>query len=86
MVNLFIANTDNACFDFLASEPNIKEVNFWWPGEMGFRATQPGELLAFRLRSPRNKIGGFGVFSKPFVLTDADLLGKFWPCKWRAIV
>jgi len=63
MVNLFIANTDNAWFDFLASESNIKEVNFWWPGEMGFRAIQPGELLAFRLKNPRNKIGGFGVFS-----------------------
>lgn len=30
---------------------------------MAFRALQPGELLVFRLKSPRNKIGGFGVFS-----------------------
>jgi putative restriction endonuclease len=63
MVNLFIANTDNPWFDFLSSEPNLTEVNFWWPGEMAFRAIQPGELLVFRLKSPRNKIGGFGVFS-----------------------
>jgi HNH endonuclease len=63
MVNLFIANTDNAWFDFLASEPEVTEVNFWWPGEMAFRALQPGELLVFRLKSPRNMIGGFGVFS-----------------------
>jgi putative restriction endonuclease len=63
MVDLFIANTDNAWFDFLAAEPNLKEVNFWWPGEMTFRAIRPGELLVFRLKSPRNKIGGFGVFS-----------------------
>jgi hypothetical protein len=28
-----------------------------------FSAIQPGELLVFRLKSPRNKIGGFGVFS-----------------------
>lgn len=63
MVNLFIANTDNAWFDFLASEPPLTEVNFWWPGEMAFRALEPGELLVFRLKSPRNKIGGFGVFS-----------------------
>ena len=63
MVNLFIANTDNAWFDFLASEPELTEVNFWWPGEMPFRALQTGELLVFRLKSPRNKIGGFGVFS-----------------------
>jgi len=63
MINLFVANTDNHWFDFLSSEPNLTEVNFWWPGEMGFRALQPGELLVFRLKSPRNRIGGFGVFS-----------------------
>jgi putative restriction endonuclease len=63
MVNLFVANTDNTWFDFLSSETNLTEVNFWWPGEMAFRAIQPGEILAFRLKSPRNKIGGFGIFS-----------------------
>jgi putative restriction endonuclease len=63
MINLFVANTDNAWFDFLSSEANLTEVNFWWPGEMAFKALQPGELLVFRLKSPRNKIGGFGVFS-----------------------
>jgi putative restriction endonuclease len=63
MINLFVANTDNSWFDFLASEHDVKEVNFWWPGETNFRAIQPGELLAFRLKSPRNKIGGFGIFS-----------------------
>ena len=30
---------------------------------MNFRAIQWGEILAFRLKSPRNKIGGFGIFS-----------------------
>jgi HNH endonuclease len=68
MVNLFIANTDNTWFDFLASESSLTEVNFWWPGEMAFRAIQPGELLVFRLKSPRNKIGGFGVFSSHSLL------------------
>ncbi len=68
MVNLFVANTDNAWFDFLSSEPAVTEVNFWWPGEMAFRAIQPGELLVFRLKSPRNKIGGFGVFSSHSLL------------------
>jgi putative restriction endonuclease len=63
MVNVFIANTDNAWFDFLSSESNLAEVNFWSPGEMAFRAIQQGEILAFRLKSPRNKIGGFGIFS-----------------------
>jgi putative restriction endonuclease len=64
MVNVFVANTDNAWFDFLSSEPNLTEVNFWSPGEMSFRALKEGELLAFRLKSPRNKIGGFGVFNR----------------------
>lgn len=68
MVNLFVANTDDAWFDFLSSETNLPEVNFWWPGEMAFRAIQPGELLAFRLKSPRNKIGGFGIFSSHSLL------------------
>jgi len=68
MVNLFVANTDNAWFDFLSAEPAVTEVNFWWPGEMTFRALQPGELLVFRLKNPRSKIGGFGVFSSHSLL------------------
>jgi hypothetical protein len=68
MVHLFVANTDNAWFDFLSTEPTLNEVNFWWPGEMGFRALQPGELLVFRLKSPRNKIGGFGIFTNHSLL------------------
>lgn len=63
MVNLYIANTDNLWFDFLSCEKNLTEVNFWWPGETNFGAIKPGELLVFRLKSPRNKVGGFGVFN-----------------------
>jgi putative restriction endonuclease len=43
-------------------------VNFWWPGETAFRAIQPGEIFVLRLKSPRNKIGGFGVFSSNSLL------------------
>lgn len=68
MVSLFIANTDNDWFDFLSSEPNLPEVNFWRPSPKPFRAIQPGELLVFRLKSPRNKVGGFGVLSSSSVL------------------
>src|SRR5437588_3553851 len=64
MINLFVANTDNSWFDFLSSEENLTEVNFWWPGETNFKALRQGELLVFRLKSPRNKIGGFGVFNE----------------------
>ena len=35
---------------------------------MTFRALQPGELLVFRLKNPRSKIGGFGVFSSHSLL------------------
>jgi putative restriction endonuclease len=63
MVNLWIANTDNDWFDFLSSQPGLDEVNFWQPsGRTDFHAIQPGELFLFRLKSPRNMIGGFGVF------------------------
>ena len=86
MVNLFVANTDNAWFDFLSSEPAVTEVNFWWPGEMAFRATQPGELLVFRLKSPRNKIGGFGVFSSHSLLPIQLAWDSFGPCKSTVII
>ncbi len=68
MVNLYIANTDNDWFDFLSSQHDVTEVNFWQPGGTGFHAIQPGELFAFRLKSPRDKIGGFGVLSSSSIL------------------
>jgi putative restriction endonuclease len=68
MVALFIANTDNDWFDFLSAEPGPTEVNFWQPSPRAFHAIQTGELFAFRLKSPRNKIGGFGVLSDSTVL------------------
>jgi len=65
MVKLWIANTDNDWFDFLSAQPDLDEVNFWQPsGRTEFHAIQPGELFVFRLKSPRNVIGGFGVFEQ----------------------
>jgi len=64
LVQLWVANTDPDWFDFLSSQPGIDEVNFWQPsGNLTFGAIQPGELFVFRLKSPVNAIGGFGVFS-----------------------
>jgi putative restriction endonuclease len=64
LVRLWVANTDHDWFDFLAAQPGIDEVNFWQPsGSMNFGAIQPGELFLFRLKAPRNAIGGYGVFS-----------------------
>jgi hypothetical protein len=68
MVSLFVGNTDNDWFDFLTSQTDIREVNFWKPTAKEFRAIKPGELLVFRLKSPRNKIGGYGILSSSSVL------------------
>jgi putative restriction endonuclease len=60
----FVANTDFEWFTFLR-ERRPDEVNFWQPsGGDAFRALQPGEPLFYRLKSPRNAIGGFGVFAR----------------------
>jgi putative restriction endonuclease len=68
VVSLYIANTDNDWFDFLSSRGVWTEVNFWQPGGKEFHAIEPGELFAFRLKSPRDKIGGFGILSSSSVL------------------
>lgn len=68
MIKIFIGNTDNDWFDFLASNGETTEVNFWKPSASGFSAISRGELFAFRLKSPRNKIGGFGVFTDSSIL------------------
>ena len=68
MANIYVANTDNEWFDFLSSIPGIDEVNFWKPSTGSFKAIAEGERFAFRLKSPRNKIGGFGTFVKSSAL------------------
>jgi putative restriction endonuclease len=65
MVRLWAANTDLDWFDYLAGQPNTDEVNFWQPsGHANFNAIGDGELFLFKLKSPRNVIGGFGVLSQ----------------------
>ncbi len=65
MVRLWAANTDLDWFDFLAAQRDIDEVNFWQPsGYANFGAIGEGELFLFKLKSPRNAIGGFGVMSQ----------------------
>lgn len=63
MVQLWVANTDPDWFEFLSSQQGVDEVNFWQPsGNLAFGAIRPGELFLFRLKSPFNAIGGYGVF------------------------
>lgn len=62
-MNVYVYPTDKDWFDFLASRPDIDEVNFWRPGGVQeFRQLDPGDLLLFRLKSPINRIAGGGVY------------------------
>jgi hypothetical protein len=59
MVKIWVGVTDNKWFDFLSRVPAIDEVNFWQPsGQANFRAVEPGSLFVFKLKAPRNVIGG----------------------------
>jgi putative restriction endonuclease len=61
----FVANCDYEQFAFLRGiEPAVDEVNFWRPGsETSFKALRPGEPFFFKVKAPRNAIGGFGYFA-----------------------
>lgn len=60
----YIAHTDPGWWRFLSARPDLEEVNFWRPGGRAFRALSHGEPLFFRLKSPINRIGGFGLFAR----------------------
>jgi putative restriction endonuclease len=69
LIRLYVANTDPRWFDFLSRQPPLDEVNHWQPGGIQqFRALVPGELFVFRLRSPINRIAGYGVFARAALL------------------
>lgn len=67
MMEGWVAVTHNDWFDFLARQPQRDEVNFWSPSDYyAFHGT-PGAPFFFKLKAPRNAIGGFGYvasFSK----------------------
>lgn len=68
-LRLYIANTDPEWFAFLSRHQPLDEVNHWQPGgQQQFKAITSGELLVFRLRSPINKIAGYGVFARAALL------------------
>jgi putative restriction endonuclease len=61
----YIAHTDPGWWRFLHGRPpELDEVNFWRPGGRRFSALSAGEPLFFRLKSPINRIGGFGLFAR----------------------
>lgn len=60
MIEGWVAVTHSDWFDFLAQQPSREEVNFWSPSDFyAFHGT-PGAPFFFKLKSPRNAIGGFG--------------------------
>jgi putative restriction endonuclease len=63
----FIANTDRAWFDFLASKAvngRVDEVNFWLPkATTPMKQLLPGEPIFFRLKKPDYAIAGYGFFA-----------------------
>ena len=67
-VKLVVAVTDTGWFEFLRSQPNLEEANFWSPSDTNFKALEPGELFLFKLKAPINKIVGGGVFTHQSVL------------------
>lgn len=59
-----VANTDNEWFDFLSGE-QFDEVNFWFPSAFYTpQSAPPGSVWFFRLKAPRNVIGGFGIVER----------------------
>lgn len=59
----WVGVTDWSWYQFLASQPQLDEVNFWQPGgSRPFTRLATGELFLFKLKAPRNVIAGGGVF------------------------
>jgi len=71
----FIALTDKAWFDFLASRSRngvVDEVNFWSPRSVRpMKHLEPGELVFFRLKRQYQAIAGYGFFAS-FQVLDLD--------------
>jgi putative restriction endonuclease len=67
-VRMVVAVTDHDWFDCLRRQPDLTEVNFWYPSPLSFKALQEGELLFFKLHAPVNKIAGWGVFDRAYNL------------------
>jgi len=64
-MNFFVAVTDYDWFLLHASKPGVEEVNFWRPSPTAsFKALRMGEMLLFKLHSPRNFIVGGGFFTR----------------------
>lgn len=59
----YVATTDHDWFTFLRARQPLDEVNFWQPSAHGFNSPA-GTPFFFKLKSPHNAIGGFGIFAR----------------------
>lgn len=62
-VDLYVGNTDKDWFDHLKAQPSLQEVNHWQPSGVKFKILREGGIFFFRLKSPINMIGGFGLLA-----------------------
>lgn len=62
-VDLYVGNTDKDWFDQLKAQPDLREVNHWQPSGVKFKILAEGGIFFFRLKSPINMIGGFGLLA-----------------------
>lgn len=63
-MDFYVGNTDWLWFNYLRSmSPPPEDIDFWKPSETAFKAIPIGAPFLFRLKSPRNAIGGLGFFS-----------------------
>jgi HNH endonuclease len=67
-VKAFVAVTDNDWFEFLASQRDLDEVNFWTPSGRPLAPFEVGEPVLFKLHAPLNVIAGGGFFAHFSVL------------------
>ena len=60
-MKIYVGVTDSNWYKQLKAA-DAKEVNFWAPGNSGFKALKENELFLFKLHSPDNYIVGGGFF------------------------
>lgn len=62
-MRVYLYPTMQEWFDYLATRPDLDEVNFWRPGGVQpFRGLEPGDLFLFRTKAPTVAIGGFAFY------------------------
>ena len=63
-MKIYVGITDTNWFNYLSSQKDIDEINFWQPsGGRNFKALNPGEIFVFRLHSPNDYVVGYGIYS-----------------------